>query len=382
MKILFISHTYPPILGGIENQNQAIAEGLKKIADVKIIANGKGKKWLPIFLPITFLKAFFLMTRYDTCLLGSGVLAPIGAVLGMFHPRKSFFCIIHGLDITYANKNGYLASLYKKINIPSLKKVDQIFAVSNSTIEEAVKIGIEKSSCHFVPNGVNSEELKANYKRADLERLFGKNLKNKKVILRLGRFVPHKGTSWFIKEVMPSLPDNIVMIAAGSRVGGKTAGDKDDFHRCEEAVLNNQLKDRVKLMPSIPREEVRILLNTVDLVVSPNIKVPGTMEGFGLNVIEAGACGRTVLASNLEGLSDAIKNEDNGFLIEAENKEAWVNKINSILDFDSIFIEKFGEKTAQFIEKNYNWRIICKNYLKKMRQVHDEKRIKVLKKDQ
>ena len=62
MKILFVSHSYPPVWGGVESQNYNLAENLKKIADVKVIANGKGKKYLPIFLPMALLKMLFLMT--------------------------------------------------------------------------------------------------------------------------------------------------------------------------------------------------------------------------------------------------------------------------------------------------------------------------------
>ena len=45
MKIIFISHSYPPILGGIENQNFNLATGLGKLDQVKIkiISNKKGK---------------------------------------------------------------------------------------------------------------------------------------------------------------------------------------------------------------------------------------------------------------------------------------------------------------------------------------------------
>ena len=79
MKILFISHSFPPIIGGIENQNYQLIEALRKSNQVKIIKNTRGKVWLPIFIPIAFFKAFFLMSRYDVCLLGSGVLAPLGS---------------------------------------------------------------------------------------------------------------------------------------------------------------------------------------------------------------------------------------------------------------------------------------------------------------
>ena len=92
MKILFISRAYPPIVGGIENQNYGIGQSLSKIAPTRIIANKSGKKNLPIFLPWVTLKSLFIVPKYDTVLLGDGVLAPIGAFLeNILSEEKIYF---------------------------------------------------------------------------------------------------------------------------------------------------------------------------------------------------------------------------------------------------------------------------------------------------
>ncbi len=369
LKILFISHSYPPILGGVENQNYNLAKGLSQFTPIKIIANGRGKWWLPIFIPITFFKALFLMTNYDACLVGNGVLAPLAMILKFFHPKKKFFSIVHGLDITFAYKKNWLAKIYKFINIPSLKKLDKLFMVGNFTIEEAVKIGIPRDNCLFIPNGVPLKDLRKNFPRSELAHLFGEDITNKKVLLRIGRFVPHKGTAWFIKNIMTRLDDNIVMIATGYRVTKHTAGDPDNFSDCKKIIQENHLEKRVKLMPTIPQEDLEILLNTVDLVVSPNINYPGSSEGFGINAIEAAACERIVLASNLQGLADAIKDGQNGFLVEAENIEKWIKKIKAIFSSEPAFKENFGKMASQFVKENFTWEKISEKYLAEIKKI-------------
>jgi len=368
MKILFVSHSYPPIWGGVESQNYNLARSLSKIAEVKIIANGKGKKYLPIFLPVTLVKILFLMPRFDACLLGNGVLAPWGAVSKIFHRHKKHFSVVHGLDITFANKAGFLSKVYRNINIPSLKKIDKLFMVGNATIEEAVKAGINRQQCVFIPNGVNMGEFSEKHSREELAKFLGMNVSDKKVIFRLGRFVPHKGTSWFIEQVVPSLPENVVMVAAGARVGKNTAGDQDDFLNCEKIIKEKNLENRVKLFPSISENQKKILLNTADLVVSPNISVPGTMEGFGINVIEAGACGRVVVASALEGLKDAVKEGENGFLVESGNAGAYISKINELLADDRLR-EEFGEKARKYVAENFSWEKIARKYLEAIKNM-------------
>jgi len=366
MKILFVSHSYPPIWGGVESQNFNLAENLKKVAQVKVIANGKGKIYLPIFLPLTFFRMLFMMARYDVCILGNGVLAPLGEGVKIFHRRKKFFCVVHGLDITFANKRGMLSKIYKSVNVVSLKKLDKLLTVGHTTIEEAVKAGIGREHCVFIPNGINPDEFSQEYSRNEMAQVLNTDIGGKKVIFRLGRFVPHKGTSWFVENVMPNLAENVIMIAAGGRVGKRAAGDKDDFSICEKIIKEKNLGSRVWLFPNIAEQKKKILLGAADLVISPNIKTPGTMEGFGINVIEASACGRVVVASALEGLKDAIKDGENGFLVEQGNADGWAQKINEIFSLSDEARKEFGEKARKYTIEHFSWDKIAKRYLEEI----------------
>ena len=366
MRILFISHSYPPIVGGVETQNYHLARGLEQAARVRIVANGRGKKWLPVFLPVTLLKTLVLMASSDYCLLGNGVLAPLGRVLKWFYPHKKCFCVVHGLDITYAHRPGVLPSVYRRVNLPSLRRLDRLIMVGHATLEAAVAAGIERQRCAFIPNGVSPDVLVERHDRGELSRLLGDSVEGKQVILRLARFVPHKGTSWFIENVMPRLPEHVALIAAGSRPAKNVAGDRDDFVNCEAAIARHHLADRVKLLTFLPWDEVKVLLNTVDVVISPNIRVPGSMEGFGLNVIEAGACGRLVVASNLEGLADAVKEGENGFLVEPGDADAWVQKISAVLRLDDGARRDLGQRAAEYVRRHFSWDEICARYLEVM----------------
>lgn len=365
MKILFVSRAYPPILGGIENQNFGIGDSLSKIADVRVIANKYGKKNLPFFLPWVALKSLFFIPGYDAILLGDGVLSPVGFFWKIFYHRKKYFSIVHGLDITFSRKKSILGKIYRTVNIPSLKKMDRLIMVGNETIFEAEKIGISKENCVFIPNGFYPDEISGNFSRSDLEKILKMNLGRKKIIFRGGRFTKHKGVEWFIRNVMPKLPEEYVLIAAGGGIAKKTAGDENFYPKCRETVGLLGMENRVKLLLNLDRIDIKALFNLCDLYISPNIKVSGSMEGFGITAIEAAACGRVVLASNLEGLKDAIKNNENGFLIEPENADLWAEKIKELLADDN-FRQKFGEKAMKYTIENYNWNKIATRYLEEM----------------
>lgn len=367
-KILFVSRAYPPVLGGIENQNYGISSALSNLTTTRIIANKQGKERLPMFLPWITLKGFFILRNFDVVLFGDGVLAPLARVWKIIYPKKKYLSIIHGLDITFAHKKSILGKIYRLVNIPSIKKLDKIITVGQETINQAEKIGIKREKCVFIPNGMFIEKFVKPYSRTDLEKLLEMNLANKKVIFRGGRYTKHKGVEWFIRNVMPSLPENYILVAAGGAIAGKTVGDENNYPNCEKAVKELNLSSRVKLFVNIPQPDMEILFNTCDVYVSPNIQVPGSMEGFGITAIEASACGRVVLASNLEGLKDAIHEGKNGFLIEPGSNTAWTDKIKEILE-DDAFRGDFGQKAAQFVKENFSWEGISKKYLEEINKV-------------
>ncbi len=362
MKILFISRAFPPITGGIENQNAALAEWLPKHATVRTLANHGGKVALPWFLPWVLLKSLWLLPRYDAVLLGDGVMGPLGYVMKLCYPKKVVASVLHGLDITFATKRGFLPWVYATVNIPCLKELDILICVSRETKETAERAGIPASQCVVVNNGVDPATLEGNYSRHDLATFLGENLEEKIVIVRVARYVKHKGVEWFLRNVMPLLPENVLFVAAGPRVKANTPGDADLYPACETAVTELGLEHRVKLLTNLVWNDIKLLYHTADIVISPNIEVPGTMEGFGISVIEAALCGRPVITSNLQGLKDAIIEGENGILVEPGNATAWKTAIENLLS-DERKRRDLGERASRYTREHYHWDTISLRYV-------------------
>ncbi|MEI6650748.1 MAG: glycosyltransferase family 4 protein [Candidatus Moraniibacteriota bacterium] len=361
MKILFVSRAYPPVMGGIERQNFELAQSLGRVAEVTVLANTRGKKFLPFFLPYAMLRILFELPRHDVLLFGDGVQAPLGAVAKFLYRKKKVFSVIHGLDVTFCQKKSLMGRIYRSINIPSLRTLDRLIMVGRHTIDEAVKVGVDRDRCTFIPNGLYPDEIHESHTREELETLLGMELANKKVILRVGRFVPHKGVPWFIDHVMPLLPSEYVLVAAGGR-NTNTVGDRDAYTDAEQAIIRHGLSDRVRLLTNRPWNDMKILYNTADAYVSPNIDVPGSMEGFGINAIEAAACARTVICSDFQGLKDAIHDGENGFMVAQGDAEAWAKKVQSVFA-DGFDLTAFGEKARVYTVEHFSWDGIVKRYM-------------------
>jgi len=337
------------------------------LTDVKLIANKHGRKFLPLFAPYALIRTLLTLHKYNVVLLGDGNLAIVGWFIKILS-NKPVVCVIHGLDINYGFAS--LGVWYEKAIIFFhqklwvgffIKKLDRFIAVGNETVRVAAKKGIAPEKIAFIPNGVDTKKNLVTASRNDLEKIIGENLENKKVILTSGRLAKRKGVAWFIANVMTKLPENIIYAVVG---------DGPDKNNIQNAIEENNLQSRVKTLGYVTDEVRNILFNTADLFIQPNIKVPGDMEGFGISVIEAASCRLPVIASRLEGLQDAIKDAQNGFLVEPLDIQGYIRKITELLENDE-FRRDFGEKARQFVIENYSWDKIAKKYLEEIKKATD-----------
>lgn len=346
MNILFISRAYPPVIGGIEKQNYEIGKALASITRTDIIANTWGKWLLPVFLPYALTRALVSIRNYDAVLLGDGVLGILGYLLKVFS-RIPVACIVHGLDLTYPNW------LYQKLWIHVfLPRLDRLIAVGNATIHQGTLRGLPESKFIFIPNGVADTSVRHPCTRHDLENFLRRKIDGH-VILTLGRLVRRKGVAWFIGNVVNRLDSDITYIIAG---------EGREQPAILAAIRANSLQDRVLYVGGVSDREKELLFCTADIFVQPNIKVAGDMEGFGLVVLEAAMHGLVVIASDIEGLKDAIHDGQNGYLVAAGDAGAYRRKIQEVLK-NPEGKEAFGRHARDYVRKNHAWPLIAGKYL-------------------
>ncbi|MFH0818651.1 MAG: glycosyltransferase family 4 protein [Patescibacteria group bacterium] len=333
MKILFITRKYPPQIGGMEAFSFGLINNIK--CDKEIIALNKKQIHLLWWLPYALILTLFKARRVEHIHLGDGLLAPIGFLIKKIY-RKPVSVTVHGLDITYNN------FIYQNINVRALKHLDKIICVSSSTKQDCIEKGVSESIIEIIPNGIDINKFSIfNFQFSSSQN---------KILLTVGRLVKRKGVEWFIKEVMPKLDQNIIYLIAG---------DGPEMQNIHHQIINLNLEHRVKLLGRISHEKLIELYNTADLFIMPNIHVKGDTEGFGIVALEAGACGLMTLATDIDGIRDVIKDNENGYLLPDRDALMWANKVNEIIKSDYERI-----KICSYIHRNYSWREITNQYKK------------------
>lgn len=346
LKVLFITRKYPPSVGGMETFSYQLIKNMG--CDKEIIALGKSKNHLIWFLPYALIKSLLIIkpkkiTNVHLC---DGLLAPLGVIIKKFHNVKVSLTI-HGLDITFKNK------LYQKIIPKSVNKLDKIVCVSNNAMNECINHGIQKDKMKVIPNGVNPNDFRLDNSkkqiRSELSKLINYKIENKKVLLTVGRLVKRKGVAWFVENVFTKLDNNYIYLVVGD-------GPERDI--IIEKILNYNLNNRVFLTGKVSERLVKICYNLSSVLIMPNIKVEDDIEGFGIVAIEAGSSGLPVIASNIEGIKDAVINKKTGYLVKEKNVNSFIKKIKAK--------PMSGSKVRKEVINRFDWRNIVKKYNKEI----------------
>ncbi|MEC9293938.1 MAG: glycosyltransferase [Chloroflexota bacterium] len=145
-----------------------------------------------------------------------------------------------------------------------------------------------------------------------------------KNILFVGRLEPLKGVDNLFRAVA-SL-ENLKSITL-SVVGGD--GNSQEKRRLQALAKKMRLNQTVHFLGPIPQEELPIYYNAADVCV-----LPSYYESFGFAALEASACGKPVIASEVGGLRTIVNHGRTGFLVPPKRMDLIAERLCELLDDD------------------------------------------------
>lgn len=234
---------------------------------------------------------------------------------------------VHGSDINEYLKIRELRFIITYI----LNNVKHVIAVSESLKQKIIEMGIDENKITVIPNGYDPKLFKIidqNYSRTKL------NLPhNKKILLFIGTLTEIKGLNYLIKAMKDVIQyeKNVLLIIVGEGY------EKEQY---KLLTKNNNLEDYIEFVGSKKHSEIPLWLNACDLFVLPSIN-----EGFGVVLIEAAACGKPVVASNVGGIPEASNPIARKLIPPKDSKElakSILEMLNS--EFDPVKIIAMNEK--------------------------------------
>ena len=333
-KILIVTRNLPPLIGGMERLNWHIADELAKDHDVIIISHTHAQKTtpqntkfygvplnpLPIFLILAFFKTFWvcLIQRPDILLAGSGLTAPIAVFWARIFRKKSII-YIHGLDIGTENK------AYNFLWIPFIRNATKVIANSSPTYETCIEKGITKEKLSIIHPGVSYPAKPINLKLID-EMKEKYQLKDKKVLISVGRLTQRKGLNEFIdlsfSKIVQEIPNTVLVV-----IGDTPSQSLNKNLQSKELILSTAerhcLENNIIFTGNISDDEMlSCFYSLADLHIFPVKHIPEDPEGFGMVAIEAATHGAPTIAFATGGVIDAVQHGKTGFLIKKQDYQA------------------------------------------------------------
>ncbi|MDA3899123.1 MAG: glycosyltransferase family 4 protein [Spirochaetes bacterium] len=372
MKLLLVTHKFPPSVGGMENQCYELYRGLSSKYDVElyVMPEKESRIWF-LFRLKSRLKKYLKKNPDITHVYFNDALIATAAAAVRSVSDAHTLATVHGLDIVYP------ARLYQKKIVANLNKnIDTIVAVSRATAEVCIERGVDQNRVVVVANGVDvslKQTKKDNTFVLHSEKLALPDLSDKKILVSIGRGVRRKGFSWFLSSVVPRLSSDYFYIIVGppqkklllfrflftvlprslSRLLELTGIAMDQV--AIEALLRKPgIRDKAAYVGKIPFNDLVQLLKCSTAFIMPNIRVEGDAEGFGLVALEAVMNGTVAIVSELEGITEAIQDGKNGFYVTPENADDWVKKVETV-SAKRFNREKFIASSIDYTEKNFSW---------------------------
>jgi len=159
-----------------------------------------------------------------------------------------------------------------------------------------------------------------------------------KIVLFVGRLVPHKGLEELI--TCAKYVDARFLICGGGPLKKKL-----------ESEIKDQGLDNIRLMGPVEDELLPSYYSLCDVFVLPS---HSRLEAFGIVLLEAMACGKPIIASDIPGSREIVEVGVNGLLAEPLNPEDLASKISSLLG-DGAGAREMGENGKKLVERKYSW---------------------------
>jgi len=240
---------------------------------------------------------------------------------------------------------GYLLKLRERMNY---SLANRIICVTEGIKRELVKsYGVKNAICRVIPNGANTSLFKPMDKIVCRRRLG-----LKEVHFYLGDVGSVR--SWVGLDTL---------IEALSMVKGKgydkirciLVGDGGSIWSLKEIVKRHNLEKEVIFTGGIGEVALVLFINSFDLCLEPFKRERNLKIGLSpLKLYEYLACGRAVIASRLEGISEVIDDGKCGYLFEPDVAEDLASRIiESYRERDKLI--ELGDNGRTLVEKRFSW---------------------------
>lgn len=234
------------------------------------------------------------------------------------------------------------ARLVDKSIVPFfIKKYDFVTVTNKSTQKFLKNMGIIDTQ--LIYGGVDTDYFKSNSKNK-ARKINSKTFSKDDILITfVGRMIYSKGAHLLLNAAEKILNEH-------PSVYFLFAGNGDEFKN-----LSKKRSSRILFLGSLNKDKVADLMQKSDILVHPSLH----NEGFPNVLLEAASSSCAILATPMGGTEEII-NKNTGIIIKPNSNSIYIELKKLIENPEKR--AKLQKEARSFVEKNYNWKKIAKEY--------------------
>lgn len=193
----------------------------------------------------------------------------------------------------------------------------------------------------------------------NIERFHPMELPEKPTILNISRLIKDKGIYEYLEacKILKHRNGNIRCLLVGPFDTNPTALSEKDLQSYIDEGIVEYFGEQKDVLPYLEKCSLFVL--------------PSYHEGTPKTVLEAMACGRTVITTDAPGCRETVEDGVNGYLVKVKDIEGLVEKILSIVDNREL-LSAMGREGRKIAEEKYDVKKI-NNKIKNIMNIGDKK---------
>lgn len=204
---------------------------------------------------------------------------------------------------------------------------------------------VPQDKMRVIPIGIDPAKFKNRHVDRNTVRSRYGISPEEKLVLFVGRLTSQKGCEYLIRAI-PYVAKfyNVKLLIAGD---GYLKGE------LESIASGAGAKSRTIFSGYIGDEDLTDLFLSADVMA-----IPSVYEPFGVVALEAMAAHLPVVASNVDGLAEVIRHEENGILVFPRDSSSIAWGISRVLS-DPGNTQRLVENALRDVETRFSWKVIA-----------------------
>ncbi|HEY3279590.1 MAG TPA: glycosyltransferase family 4 protein [Gemmatimonadales bacterium] len=279
---------------------------------------------------------------------------PAGYPAKWIHERlgTTYGVLVHGGDLLKELHAIHHSRLARRTAKALLGSAAAVVANSQWTREQAQtvlrELGLDPlaEQVKVVPLGTDPEQFRPGLDTREVRTRY--RLNGEAWVLTVARLEAYKGVDTAIKAVAEcrrgGLDVSYLVVGAGKQ--------RAAYGRLAEEL---RIADAVRFVGNVPDQDLPALLNLGAAYIGVSRRADGTrVEGFGVALAEASACGIPVIAGQSGGLAEAVRDGETGLVVDPDEPTVVAAALKRLLG-DQLLARRLGQGGRKAIETYYNW---------------------------